>query len=365
MTLDPTPALIVAEKPNGQRERFSLFPSYTVPMLHDPSHSSGVSAGHRWAFLVNPVSGSGLGRHVQERLAESLARIGLSPDRWTSDFTRPGAELIDQVAQLSQNYDRIVVAGGDGTIGLSLQGLQRGAQSACALGVIPMGTGNDLARELRLLPEYRQGGLDSLLEAFLLDRTAPLDLWSINGVATMVNYISLGLDGKSTEAFANRRVLGGAHSILANKLRFAQSGILSLTHRLPADFRIRLHRGGVVQDVQLSGRRTLAIHNISHYAAGLMRVADTRPDDGLLTVTCFPTMGTYGACLLRRLFTRGRIGGGMLPTWKADRVECFWTGDVGLQIDGEGREDLRECGHLDIRAIARVQVLVGNPEGKP
>lgn len=314
---------------------------------------------------MNPVSGSGSGKRIQEELSEALPHMGLAPDRWTTGFTLPGAQLIDQVSELSQRYDRIVVAGGDGTIGLSLQGLLAGNREGCALGVIPLGTGNDLARELRLLAEFERGGLSSLLEAFFLDRTAPLDLWSVNGVATMVNYISLGLDGKATENFACRRVLGGSHSLLANKLRFAQAGILSLAHRLPRDFRMRLHRGGAVQEVSLSGHRTLAIHNIGHYAAGLMRVAETRPDDGLLTVSCFPSMVTYGGIFLRRFLTRGRIGSGMLPMWKADRIECSWTGDVGLQIDGEGRPDLRAGGTLDITPIARVQVLVGHPEDNP
>lgn len=334
-------------------------------MQHPHHHSPGDSPGHRWAFLVNPVSGSGSGLRLREHLTTRLPQLGLPPDRWTCDLTRPGAQLIEQVAELSRDFQRIVVAGGDGTIGMSLQGLVRGEPRTCALGVIPLGTGNDLARELRLLGEFERGGVDSLLETFLLDRTAPLDLWNVNGTATMVNYVSLGLDGKATENFARRRILGGSHSVLANKCRFAQAGILALTHRLPKDFRMRIHRNGAVQEIALPGRRTLAIHNICHYAAGLMRVAETRPDDGLLTVTCFPSMATYAGIFLRRFLTRGRIGTGMLPMWKADRIECFWSGDVGLQIDGEGRPDLREAGYLDIAHIARVQVLVGNPEERP
>lgn len=334
-------------------------------MQHPFQQSPGASPGHRWAFLVNPVSGSGSGLRLRERLSSRLPQLGLPAERWTCELTRPGAQLIEQVAELSRSFQRIVVAGGDGTIGLSLQGLVKGDHTRCALGVIPLGTGNDLARELRLLGEFERGGVDSLLETFLLDRTAPLDLWSVNGSSTMVNYVSLGLDGKATENFARRRVLGGAHSVLANKCRFAQAGLLAMSHRLPRDFRIRLHRGGSVQDIALPGRRTLAIHNICHYAAGLMRVAETRPDDGLLTVTCFPSMASYAGVFLRRFLTRGRIGTGMLPMWKAERIECFWTGDVGLQIDGEGRPDLREAGYLDITPTARVQVLVGNPEERP
>lgn len=333
-------------------------------MPNQPSERPGSSGEHRWAFLVNPVSGNGSGLAIKEQIAGTLQGMGLPDDRWICQVTLPGAQLVEQVKGLSESFDRVVVAGGDGTIGLAIQGIAQGNTSGCALGVVPIGTGNDLARELRLLSAFSKGGLRSLLDAFLLDRTAPLDLWSINGKATMVNYLSLGLDGKSTETFARRRILGGSHSLIANKLRFAQSGILSLGHRLPADFLLRVHKGPSFRDIPLGGKRTLAILNISHYAAGLMRIAGTRPDDNQLTVVCIGSMATYGGLLARRFFTRGRVGSGMLPTWKADRIECFWSGDVGLQIDGEGRNDLRKCGHLDIVCHSRIQVLVGTPEAE-
>lgn len=331
-------------------------------MQQSPFHSSSPRGAHRWAFLVNPVSGNGSGHAIKQKICELLPTLGLPESDWICRFTLPGSQLVEQVEVLSREFDRVVVAGGDGTIGLAIQGIVRGNPSNCALGVIPLGTGNDLARELRLLEAFRTGGFDALVESFLLDRTAPLDLWDVNGQATMVNYLSLGLDGKSTETFARRRVLGGGHSVLLNKFRFAQSGLISLRHRLPSDFRMRIHQNGGVQEINLPNRRTLAVFNISHYAAGLLRVAGTRPDDARLTVACIPSTLTYGALLLRRFFTRGRIGQGMLPIWSADRFECFWTGDVGLQIDGEGRDDLRECGYLDITCRSRIQVLVGNPE---
>lgn len=331
-------------------------------MPNHPIESPRSSGEHRWAFLVNPVSGNGCGLAIKEQIAGTLREMGLADDRWICEVTRPGAQLVEQVKALSESFDRVVVAGGDGTIGLAIQGIAHGNASGCALGVVPIGTGNDLARELRLLSSFRRGGLRSLLEAFFLDRTAPLDLWSVNDKATMVNYLSLGLDGKSTETFARRRPLGGSHTLVANKLRFGLSGILSLGHRLPDDFRLRIHKGESFLDVPLGGKRTVAILNISHYAAGLMRIAGTRPDDNQITAVCIGSMATYGGLLARRFFTRGRVGAGMLPTWKGDRIECFWSGDVGLQIDGEGRNDLRKCGHLDISCHSRIQVLVGVPE---
>jgi diacylglycerol kinase (ATP) len=333
-------------------------------MPNHPIESPGSSGEHRWAFLVNPVSGNGCGLAIKEQIAGTLRGMGLADDRWICEVTQPGAQLVEQVKKLSESFDRVVVAGGDGTIGLAIQGIAHGNSSGCALGVVPIGTGNDLARELRLLSSFRRGGLKSLLEAFFLDRTAPLDLWSVNGRATMVNYLSLGLDGKSTETFARRRILGGNHSLVANKLRFGLSGILSLGHRLPDDFRLRIHSAGGFRDILLGGKRTVAILNISHYAAGLMRIAGTRPDDNQLTAVCIGSMATYGGLLARRFFTLGRVGPGMLPTWKGDRIECFWSGDVGLQIDGEGRNDLRKCGHLDITCHSRIQVLVGVPEAE-
>ncbi|HSF43643.1 MAG TPA: acylglycerol kinase family protein, partial [Thermoanaerobaculia bacterium] len=97
-------------------------------------------------FLVNPASGRGTGAsHLDRiRVLASRAEAGLVVSRKVEDlaaYARRAAE---------DGIERLLVAGGDGTMHHAAQGL---AGTSCALGVIPLGTGNDLAATLGVPPD--------------------------------------------------------------------------------------------------------------------------------------------------------------------------------------------------------------------
>lgn len=92
-------------------------------------------------FLVNPSSGGGRAKshlEVLERRADSLgAEVRVSCS---------GPDLAAQAAMaVDEGIERLVVAGGDGTMHLAVQAL---AGSECVLGVVPVGRGNDYAAAL-------------------------------------------------------------------------------------------------------------------------------------------------------------------------------------------------------------------------
>lgn len=332
-----------------------------------PAHPTPSLPGQepRWAFLVNPVSGAGRGRHLLQALPGTLRDLPLPPERWTLRETRPG-DLAGQVAELLEGHQRLVVAGGDGTIAAALDGVLRSQRPETPVGCLPLGTGNDLARELRLFELFSRQGLAGTLAAFLEERQAPFDLWSVNGRATLSNYLSVGFDAWAARDFATRRNLSPRRAgVLRNKLDFAASGFASLRRRLPSPCLLRLHRGGEVHEERLDGDRTLVALNISHYAAGLLRADHTRPDDGELSVTVVPTLHHYLGLLAtrslpqaQRLFRRRSM-----PWWKASRLELSWEGENAVQVDGEARDDLAAEGRLEVAHAGRVRVLTGPPSG--
>lgn len=80
-----------------------------------------------------------------------------------------------EVCELSEaGYDLIIAGGGDGTIREVVQGLTR-ARRRATLGVLPLGTGNDLARALRM-PLDVEPALDVLASAHAEGRVRPLDV---------------------------------------------------------------------------------------------------------------------------------------------------------------------------------------------
>lgn len=323
----------------------------------------GTRVKTRYAFLVNPVSGSGRGRDVHDQLPARLAALGISPDDVVIEKTASG-DVPSQAKRLLESCSRLVVAGGDGTIGQALEGLRHSGRTDAALGLIPLGTGNDLARELNLLKVFERQGLSGLLSQLLEDRIRPLDLWDVDGRAVMVNYLSFGVDGWITEVFGRSRDLSErVHSTAGNKLRYVRAGIGSLARHLPREFSIRATLAdGTTLEQSLGGRRAFVALNIASYASGLLHPMGTRSDDGLLTLFAFPRLWSYPALLSTAMVPSAqRWFLHRMPHWQASRVEILWNGRNALQVDGEGRRDLMDQGRLEVVHWGRVQVLAGAP----
>ncbi|NBB85077.1 MAG: YegS/Rv2252/BmrU family lipid kinase [Bacteroidetes bacterium] len=91
--------------------------------------------------ILNPTAGSAQQQALHAALEE------LSIDQWTTEG--PG-DATDRAAEAAAaDYDRVIAMGGDGTIHEVVNGLMT-AEAPPALAIVPLGTGNDLARTLAL-----------------------------------------------------------------------------------------------------------------------------------------------------------------------------------------------------------------------
>ncbi len=140
------------------------------------------------ALLANPDSGSGEAADVER----ALCARGL-------DVTRFDLERADEVAEATP--ERVIVAGGDGSIGSAAAAA---AAAAVPLGVVAVGTANDFARALGL-PEEAE---DAIELAATGKRTACLDLGRVDR-RPFVNAASTGLSPVAARnAHGLKRVLG-------------------------------------------------------------------------------------------------------------------------------------------------------------
>ena len=93
------------------------------------------------ALLTNPTAGKGKGARVRARAVARLRDAGLV----VRDLQgRDAGEALDLARQcVADGVDALVVCGGDGMVHLALQAL---ATTGTPLGIVPAGTGNDVAR---------------------------------------------------------------------------------------------------------------------------------------------------------------------------------------------------------------------------
>lgn len=131
--------------------------------------------------IVNPNAGS------SEQFAQLREALGRRDDTvcWESAEAGHAAELAARAVE--DGYECIAAAGGDGTINEVVNGLL-GAGGEAVLGVIPLGTGNDLARLLGLSDDPRdalavlRAGEVKALDAFQV-RAGDRLVYGINAAA--------------------------------------------------------------------------------------------------------------------------------------------------------------------------------------
>ncbi len=93
------------------------------------------------ALLTNPTAGRGRGRKARDAALARLRSVGIAVRSLEgSDADQALALAREQVAS---GVDALVVCGGDGMVNLGLQAV---ANTDTPLGIIPAGTGNDVAR---------------------------------------------------------------------------------------------------------------------------------------------------------------------------------------------------------------------------
>lgn len=95
--------------------------------------------------ILNPVAGRGAGARLAPRIADLLRGFGVDFQLFSTKAPGDAGAIAHQAAVLGQ--EAVIAVGGDGTFNEVLNGLM-GAQTGLdgpALGVIPIGTGNDFA----------------------------------------------------------------------------------------------------------------------------------------------------------------------------------------------------------------------------
>lgn len=143
--------------------------------------------------IINPISGTASKKGIDEAIRHEAARYSLSTDiRFTTgphDATRLAEEAIEK------GYYGVIACGGDGTVNETARAL---CGSNVAMGIIPMGSGNGLARHLNI-PLTLKGAMRVIAE----DRVLPCDYATANGQPFFCTF-GMGFDATVTYKFSEK-----------------------------------------------------------------------------------------------------------------------------------------------------------------
>lgn len=193
---------------------------------------------------------------------------------------------------VSAGADLVLACGGDGTVTACAEGV---CGTGVPLAIIPMGTGNLLARNIGL-----PMGLDEALAVALGGVQQPIDAGRVNGTLFVV-MAGLGLDA---------RMLSGTSDPLKKRLGWFAYAISAVRHLGDRPIRVTVSADG--------GRRrrmrasALIVGNVGWLRGGLPLLPDARPDDGRLDAVVLTAGGLTGwllvaADIVLRRPARGRI----------------------------------------------------------
>ena len=152
-------------------------------------------------FVVNPRSGRGKGARVAKDLPQLLAARG-----WTARVVTTGAprEAVEIARRASNEAPCVVAVGGDGTAHEVVNGLAQ-ANGRAKLGIIPVGSGNDLASALGIPTT-----IDAALDVLMRGRTLRIDLARFDD-RWFANSLGLGFEAQVTlESMRIRKLRGFA-----------------------------------------------------------------------------------------------------------------------------------------------------------
>lgn len=117
------------------------------------------------AFIINPISGTGKKEDLATLILRELDATLFEPEIVFTKFRGNGTDLAKSYVDKGFNY--VVAVGGDGTVNEVAQAL---VHTDCSLGIIPIGSGNGLARHLEI-PMNTQKAIQQLnhSEPILMD----------------------------------------------------------------------------------------------------------------------------------------------------------------------------------------------------
>jgi diacylglycerol kinase (ATP) len=266
--------------------------------------------------ILNPAAGSAKNADGIRKQLEALNPVAV----YVTNKKGQAAGFARKAIQHKCDY--IIAAGGDGTLNEVINGIANHGKDV-RIGLLPLGTGNDFARSLRLPTT-----LDENIEILKAGKTRAIDLVRVRSdrVRYFVNVSAGGFSGLVNEKLtpAMKRTWG--------PLAYVRSAAAALPE---------LH--GYKTQVELSDGEKLTVDlynmivaNGSFVAGGLPVAPDADPSDGLLDVVMIPKRSTAEMVLLAAQIVIGNhLGSQSVLFRRTPRLKVHSRPGMWFNADGE------------------------------
>lgn len=237
----------------------------------------------RALLLINPKARRG--RESIEPVIERLRDGGLSVSVEPFEAL---PEIARDIVRLRNTADLVIVCGGDGSVSSAAMAVM---ESGLPMGIMPMGTANDLARTLEIPLDLVQAA-----DTIVRGNTRLVDVGTVNGHA-FFNVASIGLSTKLAQGLdpdLKKRFGRLGYAVAASKV------LAKASH-----FHARIVEKGEAIDVKTY---QIAVGNGRHYGGGNVVEETAAIDDGHLDLYSLEMANVWKLALMLPSFRSGRHG---------------------------------------------------------
>ncbi|MBR2457284.1 MAG: diacylglycerol kinase family lipid kinase [Bacteroidaceae bacterium] len=266
----------------------------------------------RIVFVMNPISGTQGKRAILRYIHQLMDRERCDYQLVRTKYAGHATEIAKQA--VDEGVDMVVAIGGDGTINEIAKAL---VHSKTALGIIPCGSGNGLARHLRIPMEPK-----AAVELLNSGKRLCIDYGKINGLPFFCT-CGVGFDAFVSLKFADSGKRG-LLTYLENTLHE------SLTYK-PETYEIENEEG-----TQRYNAFLIACGNASQYGNNAYITPQASLTDGLMDVTIMEPFTVLDVPSLSfQLFNKTLDQNSRIKTFRARKIKIHRAKPGVLHYDGD------------------------------
>lgn len=291
-------------------------------------------------LIVNPKSGTTEKGRIIKKALENFLAAGWDVEAAYTERPGHATEIAEKAARAG--VEAVVAVGGDGTVNETARAL---VNTSSTLGIIPMGSGNGLARHLNI-PMNPMKAIDIITSG----RVEECDYCTVNDRPFFCTF-GMGFDAAVTDRFSSRPGSRGF-------INYIRSTVEEFIHYKPEGYTI-------IADNETIAERAFVVAccNAAQYGNNAFIAPHASITDGLMDVTVMHCSNKFNHALCGLDMMIGTIReGARIHTFRTRSVTIERDGSGPVQLDGEptrmGPRLKVTCHHKGLRVFSPGEMRV-------
>ena len=229
-------------------------------------------------LIYNPFAGHGRAKKILPEVEAEFTKYNIEFDLKLTDYPEHATEIIKDTK--FKTYDAIIAAGGDGTLFEVINGYyMNSTKKKPSLGILPIGTGNAVARDLELHVSKWKEAIEIIAQ--MKPRKVDVGKFTSHGQSYyFLNILGLGFVADVTKTAKKLKALGNISYSL---------GVLYQMLKLKS-FKLKIELDGKL----LERDNTFVEVSNTTYTSNFYMAPKAKIDDGLLDVTLLNKVSRIG-----------------------------------------------------------------------